>query len=132
MRAKKKKLLFYSTGLIKIIHCTFLFILFSLVHSHLIWLWSSSLSDRRCPSRPPKPLPSTNNADWSLRSPPLSLYYLIFPILCLSFFLHLKHQDPWSPVLGFDFVTVIDKTALLLWLSFDFVNGWWMGFIDGG
>ena len=68
----------------------------------------------------PKPLPNT---DHSLHSLPLSLslYYLIFPLLCLSIFLCLKHQDSWSPMLDFDFVAVIDKTTLLPWLGF--VNG---------
>ena len=96
----------------------------------------------------PKPLPSTDNADWPLRSLPLSLFYLIFPLLCLSIFLRLKRQDPRSLVLGFDFVAVIDKTGfdfvasdwvlcwwvlfLFWWMSFDFVNGWWMRFVDGG
>ena len=45
-----------------------------------------------------KPLASADNADWSLRSPPLSLCYLIFPLFCLSIFLRLKHQNPWSPI----------------------------------
>ena len=89
--------------------------------------------------------------------PSLSLYYLIFPLHCLSIFLCLKHQDPWSPILDFDFVAVIDKTTLSPWLGFvngfifilmnrfwfcwwlmnrfcwwmGLVDGWWMGFVDG-
>ena len=80
----------------------------------------------------PKPLPNTDHADWSLRPPPLSLCYLIFPLPYLSIFLRLKHQDPCSPVLGFDFVVVIDKTTLSLWLGFMLMgyifilmNGFW-------
>ena len=80
----------------------------------------------------PKPLPNTDHADWSLRPPPLSLCYLIFLVLYLSIFLHLKHQDPWSPMLSFDFVAMIDKTTLSPWLGFMLMgsifilmNGYW-------
>ena len=62
----------------------------------------------------------------------IDLCYLIFLLLCLSIFLHCKHQDPWSSMLGFDFVAVIDKTALSPWLAFMLMgsifilmNGFW-------
>ena len=55
-----------------------------------------------------------------------------------------KHPDLWSLVLGFDFVTVTDKTGIVAmtgfcwwvlflfwWMDFDFVDGWWMDFVDG-
>ena len=84
--------------------------------SHSSFLLVANFNSSTCCR--PKPLPSANNTDWSLRFLPLSLCYLIFPLLCLSIFLRLKHQDLWSPVLGFDFVAVIDKTALSPWLSF--------------
>ena len=101
----------------------------------------------------PSPYPALTTLFILCPSLSLSLYYLIFPLLCLSIFLHLKYQDPWSPMLGFDFVTMIDKTALspwpgfidgfcwwvlcwwvlflFWWMGFDFVDGWWMGFVDG-
>ena len=73
--------------------------------SHSFFLPVASLySSTRCR---PKPLPSADNANWSLHSPPLSLCYLIFPLLCLSIFLRLKHRDPCSPiVVGFGAETI--------------------------
>ena len=63
---------------------------------------------------------------------PIDLCYLIFLVLYLSIFLHLKHQDPWSPMLSFDFVAMIDKTTLSPWLGFMLMgsifilmNGYW-------
>ena len=98
--------------------------------SHSSFLPVTSFNSSTCCR--PKPLPSADNVDWSFRSPPLSLCYLIFPLLCLSIFLRLKHQDPWSSMLGFDFVAVIDKTTLLPWLYFMLIssifilmNGFW-------
>ena len=127
-------LLNYSAHLFLDVHCSSkvkkkLFCVHTMIRFFFFFFSFSSFSiSTRCSSLPSIGPHTLHFFPLQASSPPLAvnpspclaptmpndLCYLIFLLLCLSIFLLLKHQDPWSPVLGFNFV-----------------DGWWMGFVDG-